>query len=85
MLGGLQHVLPRGFVKVRHYGLLANRPREAHLATCRRLLVAEPFRSAAAVCTVACPVCGGTEWVLLEELPRPQGVPAAPTAGCDTS
>ena len=45
----VQHVLPRGFVKVRHYGLLANRHREAKLAACRWLLgvvrltpVAEP-------------------------------------------
>jgi hypothetical protein len=28
----VQHVLPRGFVKVRHYGLLANRVRVAQLA-----------------------------------------------------
>ena len=35
----VQHVLPKGFVKVRHYGLLANRHREARLAVCRRLLL----------------------------------------------
>jgi hypothetical protein len=34
----LQHVLPRGFVKVRHYGLLANRHREQKLKLCRWLL-----------------------------------------------
>ncbi len=34
----VQHVLPRGFVRVRHYGLLANRGREEKLALCRRLL-----------------------------------------------
>ena len=34
----LLHVLPRGFVKVRHYGLLANRQREQKLATIRWLL-----------------------------------------------
>jgi hypothetical protein len=34
----LQHILPRGFVRVRHYGLLANRHREQKLQTCRRLL-----------------------------------------------
>ena len=33
------HVLPRGFVKIRHYGLLANRRREERLALCRRLLL----------------------------------------------
>jgi hypothetical protein len=35
----VQHVLPKGFVKVRHYGLLANRHRETRLAVCRRLLL----------------------------------------------
>jgi hypothetical protein len=34
----LQHVLPGGFVRVRHYGLLANRGREEKLQQCRRLL-----------------------------------------------
>jgi hypothetical protein len=33
------HVLPSGFTKVRHYGLLANRFRAERLATCRRLLL----------------------------------------------
>ncbi len=37
----LQHVLPRGLVRVRHYGLLANRGREGKLAACRRLLQAQ--------------------------------------------
>jgi Putative transposase/Transposase zinc-binding domain len=36
----VQHVLPRGFVKVRHYGLLANRHRQVRLEVCRRLLLA---------------------------------------------
>ncbi|MCB0066734.1 MAG: IS91 family transposase [Caldilineaceae bacterium] len=35
----VQHVLPRGFVKVRHYGLLAHRHRQERLALCRRLLL----------------------------------------------
>lgn len=34
----LLHILPRGFVRVRHYGLLANRCRQAKLAICRRLV-----------------------------------------------
>jgi hypothetical protein len=34
----VQHVLPHGFVKVRHYGLLANRQREQKLALSRFLL-----------------------------------------------
>jgi hypothetical protein len=34
----LTHVLPTGFVRVRHYGLLANRHRREKLARCRELL-----------------------------------------------
>ena len=34
----LTHVLPSGFVRVRHYGLLANRHRREKLARCRELL-----------------------------------------------
>jgi Putative transposase/Transposase zinc-binding domain len=35
----MQHVLPKGFVKIRHYGLLAARGRNKRLALCRRLLL----------------------------------------------
>ena len=34
----LLHVLPRGFTRLRHYGLLANRCRAGKLARCRNLL-----------------------------------------------
>jgi Putative transposase len=34
----LLHVLPHGFMRVRHYGLLANRQRNEKLALCRKLL-----------------------------------------------
>jgi predicted Zn-ribbon and HTH transcriptional regulator len=34
----LLHVLPPGFVRIRHYGLLSNSLREQKLATCRLLL-----------------------------------------------
>src|SRR6185369_6026129 len=34
----LQHVLPEGYVRIRHYGLLASRGRERNLARCRELL-----------------------------------------------
>lgn len=35
----LLHVLPRGFQRIRHYGLLANKGRQAKLAQCRALLM----------------------------------------------
>ncbi len=34
----LLHVLPKGFTRIRHYGLLANRCRAGKLARCRELL-----------------------------------------------
>ena len=37
----LLHVLPTGFVRIRHYGMLSNRCRQADLALCRQLLGAE--------------------------------------------
>lgn len=36
----LQHVLPVGFHRIRHFGFLANGCRKAKLAHCRRLLAA---------------------------------------------
>lgn len=36
----LLHVLPQGFVRIRHYGLLANRSRRPRIARCRELLAA---------------------------------------------
>ena len=33
----LMHILPKGFVKIRHYGLLANRNKKTKLALSRKL------------------------------------------------
>ena len=38
----LLHVLPAGFHRIRYYGLLANRRRQANLTQCRRLLGTPP-------------------------------------------
>ena len=38
----LQHVLPAGFVRIRHHGFLANRNRSDHLQQCRELLGVKP-------------------------------------------
>ncbi len=40
----LLHVLPRGFVRIRHYGLLANSVRQGRITLCRKLLgvIVEP-------------------------------------------
>jgi hypothetical protein len=34
----LMHVLPQGFVRIRHYGFLSNRKRQEKLGLCRKLL-----------------------------------------------
>jgi hypothetical protein len=39
----LRHVLPRGFVRVRSYGLLSNRHRSRELARCRVQTPGLPF------------------------------------------
>ncbi len=33
----LMHVLPKGFIKIRHYGILANRNKKTKLELCRKL------------------------------------------------
>jgi hypothetical protein len=71
----LQHVLPRGFVRVRHYGLLANRGREQKLGPCRRLLLAGPARARAAVAgddgqPRRCPACGEGVMCVVEVIAR---------------
>jgi len=39
----LHHVLPKGFMRIRHYGFLANRTKQEALARCRQHLhAAEP-------------------------------------------
>jgi hypothetical protein len=77
----LQHVLPPGFVKVRHYGLLANRHREARLLLCRRLLLVAVVAAVAGdgeptgAADTSCPICGGQIWHSVDRVPRPT-VPA---------
>jgi hypothetical protein len=39
------HVLPKGFVRIRHFGFLANRFRASRLALCRQLLASSPSAS----------------------------------------
>jgi predicted RNA-binding Zn-ribbon protein involved in translation (DUF1610 family) len=62
----LLHVLPKGFVRIRYFGLLANRVRADNLARCRELLSAQappaPRSSSKAEPTDEdrhrCPTCG---------------------------
>ena len=55
------HVLPKGFVRIRHFGFLANRHRAALVALCRQLLnttASEPALTAPAAPTWHCRRCG---------------------------
>jgi len=69
------HVLPRGFVRIRSFGFLANRGRAKLLPLCRELLAASPCPSSSPISTVAtpsaatwrCPCCAGP-MVLIEKL-----------------
>jgi len=81
----VQHVLPSGFVKVRHYGLLANRHRAERLKVCRRLLLVAnvvadlPSTDTTAIAPAqprCCPVCHGTRLVY-RELPPAQATSSA--------
>lgn len=40
----LMHILPKGFVKVRHYGLLANRNKKTKLELCRQLTLSPVYK-----------------------------------------
>jgi Putative transposase/Transposase zinc-binding domain len=89
----LQHVLPKGFVKMRHYGLLANRQRQQRLHACRRLLItaatvplAPPPILPATAPPPCCPQCGGQRLVR-SPVPRQRPTPALNAAAerCDSS
>jgi hypothetical protein len=79
----LQHVLPRGFPRIRYFGLLANRRRGALLPLCRTLLLAhpEPVQSmpTEAPAPWRCPCCQGpmrlVERLTANQLPRDQSSP----------
>jgi hypothetical protein len=55
----LLHVLPKGLVRIRHFGIFANRHRAASLQRCRSLLGSEPCADppATAACQTPCPLC----------------------------
>jgi hypothetical protein len=88
----LMHVVPKGFHRIRHYGLLANGNRAANIARARKLLampLKEPEIATAAepgepsVLPRPCPCCGGRMIIIetfargCEPKHRPTPVPAA--------
>jgi Putative transposase/Transposase zinc-binding domain len=94
----LIHVLPKGFHRIRHYGLFANGDRTANIARARELLGApprmvEPEKTAAPdeprVLPCPCPRCGG-RMIVIEVFargcePRYQPPPAPTPIRIDTS
>ena len=88
----LLHVLPLGFQRIRHYGLLANRHRELKLARCRQLL-GEPapgvkrsdapldyrdrYEQLTGKSLRLCPKCGHGHMVCIETF-LPGAMPRAP-------
>ena len=86
----LLHVLPPGFHRMRHYGLLANRRRRNTLATCRHLLGTPPPALDEASTTADdrdryaaltggslrdCPRCGDGHMQRVQSTPRPWARP----------
>ena len=79
----LLHVLPTGFQRIRHYGILANCHRQAKLALCRQLLgsgtaaepelaeeTREPRESLSSITpTRVCPACGAGRMIVIKEFP----------------
>jgi hypothetical protein len=61
----LLHVLPKGLVRIRHFGLFANRRRETALARCRQLIGSpkSPDRPETTN-LLRCPACSGTMLVI---------------------
>jgi hypothetical protein len=78
----LLHVLPKSFVRIRHYGLLANRSRRQKIAHCRALLSApepeEPVKQTlpekllrlTSIDIQQCPVCQQGRMVAVAEIGR---------------
>jgi hypothetical protein len=72
------HVLPKGFVRIRFYGLLAPRCRTEALSRCRRALDASPPPALTAPpadtpkpgCLPPCPRCGGVMVAIERLTPR---------------
>ena len=71
----LLHVLPKGLMRIRHYGFLANRCREARLRTIRTALAVEPdIKPTEEKTTPAfiCPKCGGSALRVVQSLKEPR-------------
>jgi hypothetical protein len=72
------HVLPKGLVRIRHFGIFANRKRSASLLRCRFLLkAAAPPQQPPPTAQIKCPLCS-EPMLVVERITNPQLL-AAPT------
>jgi hypothetical protein len=86
----LLHVVPPGFVRIRHCGLLANRTRQDKLTRCRQLLAVVAAAATAVLPTetretlrvgapeaapARCPVCGGGPLRVIAVVAPQRGLP----------
>jgi Putative transposase len=80
------HILPPRFVKIRHFGILANRHRSANITQARALLAeipAKPEPVPTFITTLRhleatpliCPHCGHPALILIRVIDRPKGPP----------
>src|SRR5690606_5787823 len=83
----LLHTLPRGFHRIRHYGLLAGGTRKHALALARDLLEValapvDPAAEEPADQRPPCPCCGGTMFIVETFAPwcQPRAPPPAPAS-----
>lgn len=75
----LLHTLPRGFVRIRFFGFLANRQRTELLTLCRRAIETNPRPHSPSLPTApqptcgtwTCPLCGGP-MIVIERLTAQQ-------------
>ena len=87
----LLHVLPCGFVKIRHYGFLANGVRGTRLALCRSLLpprmsmVHNPTPERQRAVNRICPVCGNGRMIVVGLIAATQLVALRIVEEVDTS
>jgi predicted RNA-binding Zn-ribbon protein involved in translation (DUF1610 family) len=81
------HVLPPGFVRIRHFGLFANRLRKASLKLCRSLLAEAGAPGVAftpapeAASFWSCPDCGGAMILVERHTPAQTYVRPPPSSG----
>ena len=90
----MQHVLPPGFKRIRHYGLLAAAAKQQRLTLARQLLSmpqpspqaredAQAFmRRVAAIEIACCPHCKRGHWQLVQTIPADRAALASISPAC---